>query len=562
MPDLNLLKPLGLLNEKGEQVFVTDEMVERLVNENVTSAARKTAEEKQRKLSKEEFHRLRARCKRDLFFLSFAVLGGNRLTVDFHGHLCNHIRKTENTHRFRGYLLFRGGFKTTIITIAHSIQTVLPYTEEDRLHDPDQSPISWPAVLGPDCRLMIAHETHESSARFLYSITNHFTNNPLLMALFPEVVPSPRKHRVNKWELELPRTITGSPEPTIDTLGVGGKSQGRHYNYIKLDDIYGDKARDSEAESETTRQWFDNIQSFFSNFAKDKLDITGTRYSYDDVYFHAMEMYGSELNWYIRKIEEVDEKTGQKFITFPEGFPPKSLEIIKKNKKVYQAQYQNDPDENTNGFDQSWEKNYNWLDVNRIAIFTGLSREIINVRDLDTVFLIDPGQSKSGGFAITGTDYRSRTFVLSSLRLELRAEQLTDLIFKQVRRWKPRTVAIESDFFMEVFEPYWKAEMRNRNLFFHITPVHTKQRSKDKRIEGLTNYYSDGRIYHNQAQEELHNEFRLWGKTKNIHILDALAYGPEVWRPGWVPGTRDVANGPIENTDDGRDPETGYSAIN
>ncbi len=65
------------------------------------------------------------------------------------------------------------------------------------------------------------------------------------------IVPSPREQTINKWALELPRTRP-HPEPTIDTMGVGAKSQGRHYNYIKLDDVYGDKARDSEAESATT----------------------------------------------------------------------------------------------------------------------------------------------------------------------------------------------------------------------------------------------------------------------------------------------------------------------
>jgi phosphopentomutase len=129
------------------------------------------------------------------------------------------------------------------------------------------------------------------------------------MGLFPEAVPSPRKTRINKWELELPRSLTGNPEPTIDTLGVGGKSQGRHYNYIKLDDIYGDKARDSEAESATTKEWFDNIQSFFSTFLKDKLDLTGTRYDLDDVYAHAEERYGTQLVKYSERLRNLILRT-------------------------------------------------------------------------------------------------------------------------------------------------------------------------------------------------------------------------------------------------------------
>jgi hypothetical protein len=563
----------GRVNEKGEEIYVTDEMIDQLVSSVTSGVSLKKAEEKTRALTHEDRCKLRIRAKRDLFFLCYGILGNTRLSPNLHGHLCHHIESTEEK-RFREFLLARGNFKSTIVTIGHSIQVVLPISEEDLTYDgwwftTGEKPhykvgeLPWPNNLGTDAKLLIAHETHESAARFLYAITNHFTNNSLLMGLFPEAVPSPRKSRINKWELELPRTLTGNPEPTIDTLGVGGKSQGRHYNYIKLDDIYGDKARDSEAESATTKEWFDNIQSFFSTFLKDKLDLTGTRYDLDDVYAHAEERYGKQLVRYSRKIEEPDPKNpGQTIITFPEEFTPESLEILKKNKKVYNAQYLNDPQESGKGFDPTWERFYYWLTPQTICIFTGRDREIINVSDLDIVFLIDPGESKSGGFLVTGMDWRQRIFVLASLRLELKPPEMTDMVFRSVMKWHPRTVAIESDFFMSVFAHWWQSEMKVRGVRFHITPVFTKKKSKDDRIDGLSNYYAASQIYHNEAQQELHEEYNRFGKTKNIHILDAFAYGPEVWRPGWAPGTKSLYSG-VQNGDevDQRDIATGYSQI-
>jgi hypothetical protein len=567
------LPPQITANEKGEAVYVTDEMVENLLRDVSSGASQKRAEERIKPLSKEEICKLRIRTKRDLFFCCYGVLGLTRLSPNLHGNLCHHIESTEEK-RFREYLLARGNFKSSIITIGHSIQVSLPVTKEDLSYDgwwfdTNETPhykvgeLPWPNSLGVDVKILIAHETHESAARFLYAITNHFTNNSLLMGLFPEAVPSPRKTRINKWELELPRNLTGNPEPTFDTLGVGGKSQGRHYNYIKLDDIFGDKARDSEAESETTREWFDNIQSFFSTFLKDKLDLTGTRYSLDDVYAHAEERYGSQLIKYIRKIEEPDPANpGQTIITFPEEFTPESLEILKKNKKVYNAQYLNDPEQSGKGFDPEWERFFYWLTPQTICIFTGKDREIINIRDLDIVFLIDPGESLTGGFVVTGMDWRQRVFTLASLLLEMKPPELTDFVFKSVVRWQPRTVAIESDFFMSVFEHWWRSEMQVRQQRFHITPVYTKKRQKDERINGLSNYYAASQIYHNEAQTDLHSEYMRWGKSKNIHIFDAFAYGPEVWRPGWAPGTRQQYSGiQGDSGADERDIETGYSRI-
>lgn len=552
-------------NENGEEIFVSDEMVANLLAPEHFGKAQKEAEIKQKQLSKEEWHRLRVRCKRDLFFFCYGILGNTRLSVNLHGDLCSHIHRTEQTHRFRGFLLPRGNFKSTIVTIGHSLQICLPYTEEDRQYDDTGYDLPWPMSLGTDSRVLIAHETHESAARFLYAITNHVTNNAKLMALFPEMVPSPRRHRVNKWELELPRSITGNPEPTIDTLGVGGKSQGRHYNYIKLDDIYGDKARDSEAEAETTKQWFDNIQAFFSLFSKDRLDLIGTRYSFDDIYAHAMERYGKQMVWFTRKLVETNAEGG-KYITFPEEFTFESIEILQKNKKVFQAQYQNDPEEGARGFDSSWKRYFYWLSPITLAVFSGDGRErtLVNVRDLDVSILIDPGLGKSGGFCVTGMDYLRRVFVLVALSLEdFQPQQLVDLIFQSVSRWQPRTVAFEADLFASVYESYLTAEMRLRNKFFHVTPTKTAKRLKDERISGLIPYFANNQMFMNENQPELIEEFRRWGKSKNIHILDALAYGPEVWRPGWVPGTRaEVTSVEASGPDGDRDVQTGYSAIN
>ena len=567
---LNSLPPVLGENLKGEKIYVNDSMLLQLIEGQ--PLALEKAEVKRKQFSQEELCKLRVRAKKDLYFLASGVLGYDRLAPRLHGNMCQHIeRKRRLGRRFQGTLMPRGNFKTTIKTITDSIQCALPITKEDLEYDGwwfregqmpsdyDLGSIAYPSSLGIDLRLLIGHETHESSARFLYAITNHFTNNPTLMALFPEAVPSPRKQRMNKWELELPRNIQGNPEPTFDTLGVGGKSQGRHYNYIKLDDIFGDKARDSESEAETTREWFDNIQPFFDRFSLDHLDLTGTRYSFDDVYSHAMERYGDEMDWYIRKLEEKDLE-GKVVISFPEEFTEQSIRILKKNKRVWDAQYQNDPSDSTAGFMSEWRKYFTWIDRDRLR-YEPIKNliEIINVRDLDVCILVDPGEERSGGYVVTGMDHKRRIFILSAIRLELKPNELTDVQFKQVIRWQPRTTAIESDFFMKLFENYWMAEMRLRNIRFHITPVKTGGRRKIDRIAGLTNYFANGQIIMNVAQEELEEEYRVWGKSKNIHILDALAYGPEVWRPGYAPGTRMTVHNTSAVPD--IDPETGYSRI-
>lgn len=557
-----------------ERIEVTEEMVERLLNEVSLGVKQKEAEQKRARFSNEDIRKFRVRAKRDLFFLCHSVLGYDRLSPNLHGQLCTVVEQTEN-RRFREFLLPRGHFKSTILTIGHSIQTVLPIEKEDLEYDGwwlpynyVQLPIQWPATLGPDCRLLIGHETAEGAARFLYAITRHFTSNPLLMSLFPETTPSNRKQKVTKWELELPRTQS-HPDPTIDTMGVGAKSQGRHYNKIKLDDIFGDKARDSEAESETTIQWFDNIQSFFSMFSRDTLDIMGTRYAHDDVYAHAHEVYGvwpaGQLHSYIRKVEELNPETKKIEPIFPEEFTPEVLTIIKKNKKVFSAQYENDPDVAGTGF-SAQPKYFHWSGINTITKLTGggaFKQKVvrIDVRLLDICFLIDPGAGTTGGFVVTGMDHVGCVYVLQAIPLALPPSEFTELTFRMVRKWQPRVVAIESDLFAATYEHWWKSEMLSRKIEFSIEAVYTKKRAKDFRIGGLDHYVKTENLWINETQHDLVREFRQWGKTKDIHLLDAIAYGPEVWRPA-VSGTFAAAQASASSQmESGRDIVTGYSEI-
>lgn len=557
MSAFDILQP----TQKQEET-ITDDMVDKLLKEQNTNIH--IADNRRKQLDKAEFHRLRVLCKRDLFFLCHTVLGNKRLSVNLHGDLCTHVTRTS-TDRFREFLMPRGHFKSTILTIGHTIQIVLPYTDEDRKYDTEAetNPIGWPYNLGTDCRVLIAHETHESAARFLYAITKHFLSNSFLLALFPDASPEKRQNRINKLELELPRSASaaGNPEPTIDTFGVGGKSQGRHYNYIKLDDIYGEKARDSTAESETTKDWFDGIQSFFSTFREDHFDLIGTRYSLDDIYEHAHERYGSQLIRYCRRVEERDVKTGKKVAIFPEEFTPESLDILRKNRKRFSAEYENDPDDGISGFDSDWRKFFYWTGHNELVVF-GENQRKIDVRDLDISILIDPGE-KSGGFAVTGVDYLGRVFVLVSFRIELKPPDLTEVVFKNVIRWQPRTVAIESDLFASVYQYWWVAEMARRGVRFHITPVYTKKRSKDDRVMSLSQYMTAHKFYVNEAQQDLMDEWKRVGKSRNVHIFDALAYGPEIWRMGYAPGQRTLLNAPSVggSQDDNRDIETGYSQV-
>lgn len=532
---------------------LTDSQWSELFDQKNIDLARAKGEEQFERLADEDFAQLRWMAKTDLFFLTRTVLGYQQLSEKLHGHFCRWIERTA-WEQFRMMLMPRSHFKTTVSTIGDSIQTVLPVPKSSNL-------ISHPSSLGTDARLLLAHEAHAGAMRFLYEITSHFTRNPLLMGLFPECVPSPRVQRMNNFELELPRQGHWA-EPTFDTIGSGGRSQGRHYNKIKLDDIFGDKARDSKAERDATIQWFDNIQSFLVWLAHDCIDIIGTRYSLDDVYAHAIAIYGPQLIKYIRRIEELNPVSGQREPIFPEKFTPESLSILRKNPKVWAAQYVNDPHEGLAEFDLNWKRFFHFIGRDRVAAFFGTTTlpTTYFIRDLDRVILIDPSVTGSPGIVVTGTDERQRVFVLETVKRPLRPPEFVEELFKLVMKWNPRIVSIEHVVFSAVYEPWLKREMQVRNLRFALHAyIPPRDKIKLERVKGLGQYFSAGQILFHEGQTDLIWEFDNFGATQDYHLLDALAQGPEVWRAGrqekWFNHVKTLESELLND----RDVITGYS---
>lgn len=533
---------------------MSDSNFNELLDQNNIDLARAEGEKKFSHMTSEDYTALRRLAKTKLFFLCKGILGYNQLSETLHYEFCKWIEKTA-WEQFREILMPRSHFKTTCGTIGDSIQTALPTCGIDNL--------PYPHDLGPEVRILLAHEGHTGAVRFLYEITQHFTANPVLMGLFPECIPSQRVQKMNNFELELPRKSHWA-EPTFDTMGAGGRSQGRHYNKIKLDDIFGDKARDSKAERDSCIQWFNNIQSFLVWLSKDHIDLIGTRYSLDDVYAHAMATYGPRMIKYIRRIEEFNPKTKQLEPIFPEKFTTDSLAILRKDPKVWAAQYVNDPHEGLAEFDPKWKKFFHFIGRNKVAAYFTETKlpTTYEIRDLDRVILIDPSVSGAPGIVVTATDDRQRVFVLEAIKKSMRPNDFVETIFKLVLKWNPRCVSIEHVVFSAVYEPWFKREMMIRNVRFHIEPyIPPKGKIKFERVKGLGTYYAAGQILFHEGLVDLIWEYDNFGATDNYHLHDALAQGMVIWRKGnqtrWFENVHKLE----EEIMNDRDVMTGYSSI-
>lgn len=511
-----------------------------LTDDARVSRDRAAAEKKYADLTVDQVRHLRQKAKSDLFFLGYGVLGYDLLSPKLHGHLSSWLAATRK-EQYRLLLLPRGHYKSTLCTIAESVQMALP--NDDGVVE------EHPWVLGPDVKILLAHENRESASRFLFEVAEAFLKKPMMLALFPECIPSKRFQRINKWELEIPRK-THHKEPTFDTIGAGGAAQGRHYSHIKMDDIIGEAARDSDTVMRTTLTWFDNVNSLLTRIKVDGWDLVGTRWSWKDVYSHAMNVYGvNKRRSVIRCMDPTEAPDGVLAAylrgniengqpTFPEEFDMDFFARMRKNPKVYAAQYANNPKEGgLTEFDPAWLKFYN-LNWPHIYVFDGSKSEKIDIFSLDRLILVDPSMGESdksdeSGIVVCGMDPKRRIFVLETVKERLKPPELMDLLFKLNAKWRPRQISIEEVVFSGLFQYWFKDKCKEMGVYPSIYRYKPGgKRSKLARVRGLAPYFSSGQVFIQEGMHAFRDEYEWFGVTSSDHLLDAFAQGPEIWTPG------------------------------
>jgi hypothetical protein len=508
---------------------------------------------------------LRAKAKTDLVYLAQNVVmppnefkDASRSDYPYLQHLFAWMKSHERSLN-KLILLPRGHRKTTYCTALDSLQIALP---------DDLGICAYPRNLGPDVRIGIIHETDSMAQKILEQIKIWVSDSPELRFLFPEIIPSSNKFKDNATQFELAgRKLTSSKEKTFETFSVGSRAQGRHYDRLKLDDIYGSEARDSPTTRAKTIQWFDEIRPFLDNPSKCGFDLIGTRWDSGDIYNHAMKKFGNDLPRYIRSVIEFNKATQKYEPIFPELFTLESLAHERKNRKAWTSFWLNAPDfRESRDLEASWIRNFEWLDNRKTKLvgFTGEERLKRHVDDLDKLLFIDPATVGDCGWVITGadrTEHKPKIFCLESFRGPIPPEEMIPKIFAAVEKWGLRAVVIEEVLFSMLYRKWLESEMRHRGVFFRVIPAKTRQKAKDSRVLALAPYFAAGQIFIHQEQEALLEEYDQFSPESTYHILDALAYGPEFWRAAADRGSIARRTATENKFRAGMDSITGYTRI-
>lgn len=427
-------------------------------------------------------YHLRNKCRKDLYFLAKYILGHKEMNWRFHKPICNlmqevnyyvkhrkSMKEIPESIRNRLWLIFRGSFKTTVLTISHSVQLML---------------------IDPNIRICLASNKLDNAKGMLLSIKIQFMQNPVLRFLFPEYCPSANKDGKVEWgtstSITLPnRNDLTIKEGTIECAGVDTGLISRHYDYMKKDDLVTDKSVNTQEQIESSINWDRLSISLFDVPEKGFNDWIGTIYHEMDLYGHLLKRNHKKLFRYLMKAE-----TSEGIPIFPERFTKKGLDAIREDQGeyIYSCQYLLEPiAEKDRRFRPEWFKTYDKI-PDRFSI----------------CILVDPASARKRGacytsmvvHAIVREEGTIKWYLVDGVFDKLSVTQRVNKLFALAKKWREhlRIVSYETIGFQESDKVFLKTKMDKEDFHFSIREIDGQAVSKEGRIEGLVPFYEYGKI--------------------------------------------------------------------
>lgn len=455
--------------------------------------------------------------RRSVFFLAYEILGFKDINVQLHWEMA---KNWELDYRSKLFLYPRGTFKTSILTIAGSINKI---------------------INNKDIRILISNATLDNAKTIMKGIKDHFIHNEKFRALYPEFCPRFHIKKTIKdfgtlEEFRVPNQRPGIRESTVEIGAVDGNLVSRHYDLHIGDDLVNDK-------NTTTREQINKVE-FFIKAAEALLEpntgesyLIGTRWHFDDPYGRIIDEHGANsYKVFIRSIQEPDAK-GEMQSIFPERFSNKEIKRLRKKMGsfLFATQYLNSPvAEEDQVFKREWVKGYETLPE-------GFLQHAYIVATVDPA-IADTKHADKTAIVTVGVDDKDAMYVLEYVNARLTPGEIANHLFRINRFWKPRRIGIEIFAFQKMLELYIREEMRRRKEYIPLEQLETDTtKSKEMRIRSLQPRLENYPFYVKHDMVDLVDQLLRFPRGKNDDIIDALARTQELLiTPGsWTPRVED-----------------------
>ena len=480
--------------------------------------------------------KVRQRCRTDLLFLATKILNYKDCDTAFHGEWIEQLQKfrggTDNfdpqgnfisytpacpVYELEGsrrnlYLAFRSSFKTTIFTVAHTVQWIINY---------------------PDIRVLICHSVNSVAEDILSEVKQHFAYNESFRALFMEHCPAPKRASDfgNQQEFTTLARKVIKKEPTVQACSVESTTAGTHTEVIKCSDIVNkENVRTPEAMRQIRRS-VAQLQFLLDQPALGWLDVEGTLYDYSDVYNDILRAEekrkpGDTRIWNIFRKPILDEAGNP---AWPGRFNQERIAAIRNDPTMttydYMSQYMLRIVSGENQYFQA--EDFQWTPPDIIAQNCNRYHMTVDLCSPDPIH----GPSKTEDFTVitvAGFDRMNRMYVCDMSRGRYLPDETINEIFRLYEKYGETTdVKMEDASGARQILPFLDREKVKRNSWPIVTLIPRDNRtSKQDRIAGLQPWFKarDIRFANDLPwKEEMLTEFCYFPRYNHDDICDTIA---------------------------------------
>lgn len=517
----------------------------------------------------EKWHKRRHRARTDLLWLCNHVLGYDLINHRVHGPIletlqhfpgANEFHKTveEYASAYQGKVMWeskvpleslqanpgllakrkmlllypRGHAKSTIATVAHSVQWIINY---------------------PNIRILLTTATETLGISFVKQIKDHFLTNQRFRALFPELCPKSQAdgkvlEMGNQQQFTIPgrdnnnrKLGPGGKEPTVQASTVGSAITGYHGDVFKADDMVEKINSSNPSGIESVIYHFSTMEPMLEDYVgkegeegtKGWIDLIGTPWDYSDLYqtirANEEQLPQERKSWNILVRSAAPNWPNGPFL-WPEKKGYTQLKEVEddptQGPSHLAAQYLMNPIIMGQGLIDDLSKvkfiprqSLNEL-LPRLSLFATL-----DLAGMDS-------ESKGGDndftcLSVGGFNTDGRLYICSIYHGRPTTEEVIEWVFDVFKRFPTLIkLKVEKEAHARVLLPFMKKEMVRRHAFLSIDPQpRSNQQSKKDKIKGLRPWFVSGDIIFADdlaAKTALIGEIKGFPKYKHDDILDTL----------------------------------------
>lgn len=439
-------------------------------------------------------------CLSSLFFLLVYGLNRKDADRDWIYFRCNEVQTNPNGHLD---LVFRSGYKSTIITFALTIQDIL---------------------RNPNLTFGIFSHTRPIAKTFLRQIKREFETNNTLKRVFSDILYDNPNSQASKWSeddgLVVKRT-SNPKESSIEAWGlVDGQPTSRHFDIMIYDDVVTlESVSTPDMIQKTTNAWEISLNLRSEHGVSRYI---GTRYHRFDTYQTILDRGAAIPRIY--PVYETDSDGNQ--ISAPILLTQEQVDQKRKEMGPYNFASQlllNPVALDVQGFKESWLRYWK-----------------PNPANLNIYIICDPaGEKKKSSdytvFMVIGLGADQNYYIIDMIRDRLSLTERGDTLFHLHKLYRPKAVGYEK-YGKDSDIEHYEDRMKQENYRFQITPLKGAV-SKNDRIRKLIPLFEQSRIFipeyliktdyegkqQNLTQAFIRDEYLSFPVGQHDDMIDCLA---------------------------------------